>query len=251
MSPFFIQTFVFNSLAVADLTTFILFISCLILIKTSNRNLILFLIPLGVLNHMIFSIVFCPLLLFYSFHNKNFNFTIFTLLSWLVPSLMIAVFGNFDLSKIQLLESVINYNGFTTNEHSFFFVKNTNTVIDNIKFSLRYFNYALSNTVRAICFGLLIILLIIFIILNRIVLNKIFIPYILLTSSILGMFLIGFDYPRWIGYYLSTLIILMIYTNKLSLNKNLKAFFVVSILLGPIGTSDPFPLLFKFLNSLI
>jgi hypothetical protein len=65
------------------------------------------------------------------------------------------------------------------------------------------------------------------------------------------MFLIGFDYPRWIGYYLSTLIILMIYTNKLSLNKNLKAFFVVSILLGPIGTSDPFPLLFKFLNSLI
>ena len=65
------------------------------------------------------------------------------------------------------------------------------------------------------------------------------------------MFLIGFDYPRWIGYYISTLLIIMIYSDKLIFNKNLKIFFAVMILLGPIGTSDPFPLFFKLYELFI
>ena len=141
LSPFFIQMFVFSSLAVSDLTTFIFFTSCLILIKTSKRNLIFLLIPIGILNHMIFSIIFCPLLIFFVYQKKNTIFTIFTILSWLIPSFFVVIYGNFDLSNIEALESVIINNDFVTDEHSFYFVENTNSIIDNIKFSLSYFNY--------------------------------------------------------------------------------------------------------------
>lgn len=251
LSPFFFQQFIFSSLAVNDLLSFIFFISSLLAIKSNKKNLLFILMPLGITNHLLFSIFFCPLIIYYLFKNKDFLAAKLQAFVWVLLTCVFAFFGKFDLKNLPYLKSNILQNGFKIDEHDFYFVINTNSFFDDVKFSLGYINYALGNIARASTFCILIILSTMFFLRIKSNLIKIKIPMIILTISLLSMFLLGFDYPRWIGLYLAVSLILLSHEGEFKISNKFRYFLMFFGILGPIGTSDGFPLLFKIIINIL
>ena len=248
LSPFFFQQFIFNSLAVNDLLTFIFFISSLLVLKTSKKNLLFILLPIGILNHLIFAICFCPLILYFLYKNKDYFFAKILTFLWFITSLFIVVYGKFNIENLQVLKNNILINGFNIDENDFYFVTETNTFFENLLFSVGYLNHVLENKVRAITFGILLVFLFFFLkIIKKEIKNFIY-AFIISTLSLLLMLMIGFDYPRWIGIYISSIIIVLTYNYKTQLSKKIRFLLLISFFLGPIGTSDSFPILFKFIG---
>ena len=251
LSPFFFQQFIFNSLAVNDLLSFIFFISSLLAIKANKNNLLFILLPLGILNHLLFSIFFCPLIIYYLFKNKHFLAAKLQVFVWVILTCIFAFFGKFDLKNLPYLKSNILQNGFKIDEYDFYFVINTNSFFDDVKFSLGYINHALSDLARGSTFFILIILSIMFFLRIKSNLTKIKIPMIILTISLFSMFLLGFDYPRWIGLYLAVSIILLSHEGEFKFSNKFRSLLIFFGILGPIGTSDGFPLLFKIIINIM
>lgn len=249
LSPFLIQQFIFGSLYINDLLTYIFFISSLISIQTSRIKLLFILLPLGILNHLVFAVFFCPLIIYFVFKKSNISTTFSLTLIWLVTSIFLVIYGKFDIENIEQLKNNILLNGFEVDENQFNMIMNFNTFLDNVKYSTGYLYHATENVIRSFTFGVLVLIVIIFLIILKNPIKNILVPFLLATSSLFMMFILGFDYPRWLGFYISSILIVLYFENELKYSKKLTFLFLIIFCLGPIGTSDSFPLFFRLIDS--
>jgi len=235
-----------------------LVIFCIIMIiKQVNKYLvssfIVFIIFIGALTHEATLIIFIPLLMFiFYFNYKSIREVIFLSIVTLSSLIFISIFGKIDANQANILIKKYEYSkGF-----NIYAVRTTViSTFENIIFNFYSF---INNKTYVPLFFTFVLFFPILNFLKKIIENRFYKYYIFALSPLL-LFIVAFDYYRWISLVFFNIFLLTFYLilsqnldlkkiNSLLLSnkKNIITYSFLCLFLGPLGDSQLFP---KFLGN--